>query len=27
MVWHESFDHDAGHGWLRDVLRGIYKAL
>jgi DNA-binding transcriptional LysR family regulator len=27
MVWHESFDHDAGHGWLRDVLRGIYKSL
>jgi DNA-binding transcriptional LysR family regulator len=27
MVWHESFDHDAGHGWLRNVLRDIYKSL
>jgi DNA-binding transcriptional LysR family regulator len=27
MVWHESFDNDAGHSWLRDVLRDIYRAL
>jgi DNA-binding transcriptional LysR family regulator len=27
MVWHESFDNDAGHSWLRDVLRDIYRGL
>jgi DNA-binding transcriptional LysR family regulator len=27
MVWHESFDNDAGHSWLRDVLRDIYRSL
>jgi DNA-binding transcriptional LysR family regulator len=27
MVWHETFDNDAGHSWLRDVLRDIYRAL
>jgi DNA-binding transcriptional LysR family regulator len=27
MVWHESFDQDAGHSWLRDALRDIYRAL
>jgi DNA-binding transcriptional LysR family regulator len=27
MVWHESFDNDAGHCWLRDVLRDIYRTL
>ena len=27
MVWHDSFDNDAGHAWLRDVLRDIYREL
>ncbi len=27
MVWHETFDNDAGHSWLRDVLRDIYRSL
>jgi DNA-binding transcriptional LysR family regulator len=27
MVWHESFDNDAGHSWLRDVLRDVYRSL
>jgi DNA-binding transcriptional LysR family regulator len=27
MVWHESFDNDAGHSWLRDVLRDIYRTI
>jgi DNA-binding transcriptional LysR family regulator len=27
MVWHESFDHDAGHSWLRGMLRDVYKTL
>jgi DNA-binding transcriptional LysR family regulator len=27
MVWHESFENDAGHIWLRDALRDIYRGL
>jgi DNA-binding transcriptional LysR family regulator len=27
MVWHDSFDNDAGHSWLRDVLRDIYRSI
>ncbi|MEQ1712222.1 MAG: LysR substrate-binding domain-containing protein, partial [Hyphomicrobium sp.] len=27
MVWHESFDSDEGHQWLRGVLRELAAAL
>jgi DNA-binding transcriptional LysR family regulator len=27
MVWHESYEPDPGHRWLRNCLRGIYLAL
>jgi LysR family transcriptional activator for leuABCD operon len=27
MVWHESFDADAGHAWLRGVMKDIMQGL
>lgn len=27
MVWHESFDSDEGHVWLRGVLKGIAESI
>ena len=27
MVWHESFDGDGGHRWLRQTIRDICKSI
>ena len=27
MVWHDSLDEDAGHRWLRDVIREICNGI